>query len=135
MKKMLFLLVVAALMLTATSCSTTTKSAAQSTTAENYRFGVYTAVIPCNLFDADKAVRAMGKRAKFLEMARRNKYNHIEYLYRDFYDNKLSITIWDTGDGSTKIQIKVGKLGDKASSEEILVAIDEELRVDGYPAQ
>jgi len=131
MKKLFFLLAVAMLM-TATSCSTT-KSAAQSTTAENYRLGTYTAIIPCSLFDADKAVRAMSKRAKFLEMARHNKYNHIEYLYRDFYDNKLSITIWDTADGATKIQIRVGKLGDKKSSEEILVAIDEELRVDGYP--
>lgn len=131
MKKMLrfaaCLCCLAVITLTTTSCATQ-KSASQNTSSESYRLATYKAVLERSMFDTDKAVRAMAKRARFIEVSRYNKYTHIDYVFRDFSDNKLSITLTAIAPEQTKIEIRVGKLGDKAASQEILVAIDEELR-------
>jgi len=125
-----FICTLSMLALCAVSCNSTNKQAyaSQNSCSETYRLGTYTAVMANNMFDMDKAVRAVSKRAKFTEVSRLNKYNHIEYVYRDFYDNKLSITLWQVDESQTKIKISIGKFGDKKLSQEILLAIDEELR-------
>ena len=110
-----------------TSCATQ-KSASVNTSSETYRFATYKAVLENSMFDADKAVRAMGRRAKYVEVARYNKYDHIDYVFRDFNDNKFSIRLTAIAPEQTRIEIKIGKFGSKSASQEILVAIDEELR-------
>ena len=114
-----------------TSCVTKSSGPSHNVSNERYLMGTYSAVLNSNMFETDKAIRATAMRAKFVEVARRNKYTHIEYIYRDFYDNKVCFTVWETEDKQSKIEIKVGKIGDKASSQELLIAIDEELRARG----
>ena len=114
-----------------TSCVTKSSAPSHNVNNERYLMGTYSAVLSSNLFETDKAIRATAVRAKFIEEARRNKYTHIEYIYRDFYDKKVRFTVWETEDKQSKIEIKVGKIGDKASSQELLIAIDEELRARG----
>ncbi len=114
--------------ITLTSSCVTQKSSSQNTSSETYRFAAYKAVLENSMFDTDKAVRAMAVRYKFMEVARYNKYNHMEFVYRDFNDNKLTITLTALGPEQTRIEIKVGQFGDKRYSQDILVAIDEELR-------
>ncbi len=98
---------------------------------ERYLFGTYSALLSSNLYDTDKAIRATAKRAKFIEEMRLNKFNNIVYVYKDIYDCKVKFTTWETEDKLTRIEIKIGKTGDKASSQELLIAIDEELRASG----
>ncbi len=114
-----------------TSCATKTSGPSHNVSNERYLMGTYSAVLSSNMFETDKAIRATAARAKFIEEARRNKFTHIEYIYRDFYENKVCFTVWETEDKQSKVEIKVGKLGDKASSQELLIAIDEELRARG----
>ncbi len=114
-----------------TSCVTKSSGPSHNVSNERYLMGTYSAVLSSNMFETDKAIRATAIRAKFVEEARRNKYTHIEYIYRDFYDNKVCFTVWETEDKQSKIEIKVGKFGDKTSSQELLIAIDEELRARG----
>ncbi|MDD3695235.1 MAG: DUF3568 family protein [Lentisphaeria bacterium] len=113
------------------ACVSKTTAPSHNVSNERFLFGSYSAVLASNLFDTDKAIRATASRAKLIEEARRNKYNNIEYVYRDFYGNKVLFKLWETEDKQSKIEIKVGKLGDKRSSQELLVAIDEELRASG----
>ncbi|MFA6929738.1 MAG: DUF3568 family protein [Lentisphaeria bacterium] len=113
------------------SCVTKSSGPSHNVSNERYLFGTYSAVLNSNMFETDKAIRATAARAKFIEETRRNKYTHIEYIYRDFYDNKVCFTVWETVDKLSKVEIKVGKLGDKASAQELLIAIDEELRARG----
>ncbi len=98
---------------------------------ERYLFGTYSAVLSSSLYDTDKAIRATAARAKFIEEQRINKFNNIVYLYKDIYDNKVRFITWETEDKLTRIEIKIGKTGDKISSQELLIAIDEELRAGG----
>jgi len=113
------------------SCVTKSSGPSHNVSNERYLMGTYSAVLSSNMFETDKAIRATAARAKFVEEVRRNKFTHIEYIYRDFYDNKVSFTVWETEDKQSKVEIKVGKLGDKASSQELLVAVDEEIRARG----
>jgi hypothetical protein len=114
-----------------TSCVTNSSGPSHNVSNERYLMGTYSAVLSSNMFETDKAIRATALRAKFVEEARRNKHTHVEYIYRDFYDNKVCFTVWETEDKQSRIEIKVGKFGDKTSSQELLIAIDEELRVRG----
>ncbi|NMA42899.1 MAG: DUF3568 family protein [Oligosphaeraceae bacterium] len=113
------------------ACVSKTGAPSHNVSNERFLLGSYSAILASNLFDTDKAIRATAARAKLVEEVRRNKYNNIEYVYRDFYDNKVFFKVWETEDKQSRIEIKVGKLGDKRSSQELLIAIDEELRASG----
>jgi hypothetical protein len=113
------------------SCMNQSSAPSHNVSNERYLMGTYSAILSSNLFETDKAIRATAQRAKFIEEARRNKYNHIEYIYRDFYDNKIRFIVWETVDKLSKVEIKIGKFGDKPGSQELLIAIDEELRAGG----
>ncbi len=106
-------------------------TASHNISNEKYLFGTYSALLSSNLYDTDKAIRATAKRAKFIEETRVNKFTNIEYLYKDIYENKVKFTTWENEEKQTRIEIKIGKTGDKASSQELLIAIDEELRASG----
>ena len=113
------------------ACVSKTGAPSHNVSNERFLLGSYSAILASNLFDTDKAIRATAARAKLVEEVRRNKYNNIEYVYRDFYDNKVFFKVWETEEKQSRIEIKVGKLGDKRSSQELLIAIDEELRASG----
>lgn len=49
-------------------------------------------------------------------------------MYRDFYDNKITIDLLATADNQSLVKVCVGKLGNKIASQEILRAIGEELQ-------
>ena len=106
-------------------------TASHNISNEKYLFGTYSALLSSNLYDTDKAIRATAKRAKFIEEMRVNKFNNVVYLYKDIYECKVKFTTWENEEKQTKIEIKIGKTGDKASSQELLIAIDEELRASG----
>jgi hypothetical protein len=93
---------------------------------ERYRLGTYNAEFASSLFNVDKALRAACRRAKLIELSRVNRGNTCSYLYKDVDGNKLSMDLSEK-DGLVKIAMRVGRRGDKASSQTLLAAIAEEL--------
>lgn len=111
-----------------TSCETSSAGAASSIGTEKYVMGTYSLVFASPIFSTDKAIRAAAARAKFVEEARINNLQGIDYMYRDFYDNKIAINLKATSDNQSLVKVTVGKLGNKIASQEILRAIGEELQ-------
>jgi len=93
---------------------------------ESYRLGTYRAELNSTLFNVDKAVRAACRRAKLIELSRINRGNTSSYQYKDVDENTLQIVLTEK-DGVVKIALRVGRTGDRASSQTLLAAIAEEL--------
>lgn len=93
---------------------------------ESYRLGTYSADFNSTLFNVDKAVRAACRRAKLIELSRINRGNTCTYQYKDVDENTLQIVLNEKA-GVVKIALRVGRTGDRASSQQLLAAIAEEL--------
>lgn len=130
MKKFAMMFSVAVVMLALVSCTTVNPAVSSQFVGneQSHWHGAYTAVLNCSLFEADKAICAVAKRAHFFEQSRFNRQRLMNYEYKDMQDNKLSLRLQEIADGQIKVSIKIGKTGDVSASQEILVAIDEELQ-------
>lgn len=93
---------------------------------ESYRLGTYSAEFNSSLFNVDKAVRAACRRAKLIELSRINHGNRCTYQYKDVDENTLQIVLNEKA-GVVKIAMRIGRTGDRASSQVLLAAIAEEL--------
>jgi len=93
---------------------------------ESYRLGTYSAEFNSTLFNVDKAVRAACRRAKLIEKSRINRGNTCTYQFKDVDENTLQIVL-NEKDGVVKIALRIGRTGDRASSQTLLAAIAEEL--------
>ena len=94
--------------------------------SESYRLGTYSAEFNSTLFNVDKAVRAACRRAKLIEKSRINRGNTCTYQFKDVDENTLQIVL-NEKDGVVKIALRIGRTGDRASSQTLLAAIAEEL--------
>lgn len=93
---------------------------------EKYSFGAYNAEFNSTLFNVDKAVRAACRRAKLIELSRVNRSSTCTYEYKDVDGNSLNIFLLEKA-GLVRITLRVGRTGDKISSQTLLDAIAEEL--------
>ena len=100
--------------------------AAGNVANESYRLGTYSAEFNSTLFNVDKAVRAACRRAKLIEKSRINRGNTCTYQFKDVDENTLQIVL-NEKDGVVKIALRIGRTGDRASSQTLLAAIAEEL--------
>ena len=129
MKKIALAVFVIASMVVISSCVTQSPAvSSQYVGSERYAVtGSYTALLNCTMFEADKAIRATAKRARFTENLRANRQNFMEYEYQDIYDGKVGMRLEETAEGPVKLVIRVGKLGDRNLSQQLLQGIDDEL--------
>jgi len=94
-----------------------------------YSRGTYVAILDASLFDADRALRSVGKRAQFTQLNRKCDGYGCTYLYQDVNGLKVRFRLQGISPDTTKLHIRVGKLGSKDSSQDLLKAIDEELQL------
>lgn len=102
-------------------------AAAGGTGAYVYSRGEYRAVLQGNLFDADRALRAVCKRAKLIELARSCNGYRSQYKYQDIHENKVQFELRAITPETTRVYIRVGSWGDKEASRQLLESIDREL--------
>jgi len=74
-------------------------------------------------------VRAACKRAKLIEVQRINKANSCIYHYKDVDQVKTKIEVVEKSLENCRVNIHVGQTGCKVSSQQLLLAIDDELRI------
>ncbi len=111
------------------ACISSRPQPASGASNERYWLGTYNATFNTSLFLMDKAVRAACKRARLMEVQRVNKANSCLYLYKDVDTVRTRIEVVEKGPDNVKITIHVGQTGCKVSSQQLLLAIDEELRI------
>ena len=103
-------------------------AAAGGVSAVTYQRGWYRGTVHYPHFQVDKAVRRVALRARFLDRKRTCDGYSSTYLYQDLHDVKVRFKLKAVTPDSTRIYIRVGALGDKTSSGELLDAIVEELK-------
>ena len=113
-----------------TSCRTASPQTG-SASQEKYRLGTYSAVFPCSLRMMDKAVRETCQKARLVEISRENTLKSCNYLYKDINDVRLRISLEENKDGTVKIKMKVGPMGDKPSCQALLIELNNNLRAQG----
>ncbi|MCK5806135.1 MAG: DUF3568 family protein [Lentisphaeria bacterium] len=101
---------------------------AGGTGAYAYIRGNYIGNLAGPLFHADKAVRQVAARARFVETKRECSGYKAEYTYLDDQDIKVYIRLEAKSAESTKCLIRVGAFGDKEISAELMAAIDEQMQ-------
>ena len=101
---------------------------ATGASAAIYRRGWYRGAVPEPLYKVDRAVRQTGRRARLIERKRTCTGYKARYRYQDLRDVKVKIKLKAATADSTKIYIRVGFWGDKASSTELFQGIEEDLR-------
>lgn len=111
------------------ACVSSRPQPASGASNERYWLGTYSATFNTSLFQMDKAIRAACKRARLIEMQRVNKASSCLYLYKDIDTVKIRIEAVEKSGDNIKITIHVGQTGCKISSQQLLLAIDEELRI------
>ena len=116
-------------MLFYSGCISSRPQPASGASNERYWLGTYSASFNTSLFQMDKAIRAACKRAKLIEMQRINKASRCLYLYKDIDGVKINIEAVEKSVDNIKLTIHVGQTGCKVSSQQLLLAIDEELRI------
>ena len=132
--KVLFILTAVILSLSLCSCGSKDKKKkaplSAAITNENYSFGSYKAEFNATMFNLDKAVRRACARARFTKTYHVYRTNACEYKFIDVDKVPVEISLNTLEeDSGTGIKIRIGSWGDKDSSEQLLLAIDEELRL------
>jgi hypothetical protein len=94
----------------------------------SYVRGTYRAVLNAPLYQSDRALRAVAKRAKLVERKRECTGYKASYVYTDLSDLKVHFKLRAVTPETTRIYIRVGTFGDKESSQALLHAIDQELQ-------
>ena len=92
-----------------------------------YHRGWYRGVVAYPHFQADQAVRRVARRARFIDRERTCDGYSSVYLYQDLHDVKVRFKLKAVTPESTRIYIRVGSFGDKASSQELFEALEGEL--------
>lgn len=129
MKRFFALMILVVVALSCVSCSTLQPISA-NVKNEKYRFGTYSADIETTMFYLDKAVRNACKRARLVKRVHDFRGNACFYKYYDVNQIEVEITLKELKDGSgIKVKIRIGKMGDKESSQKLLLAIDDDLRL------
>ncbi len=93
-----------------------------------YSRGTYVALLDASLFDSDRALRSVARRARFVQLTRKCDDYGASYLYRDTNAIRVRFRLRGVSPEATELHIRVGRLGDKASSRALLQAVDEELQ-------
>lgn len=91
--------------------------------------GTYVAMLDSSLFDSDAALRRVAKRAQFIQLNRKCDGYGCSYLYQDLNGVKVRFRLKGVAPDATELYIRIGKFGDKTSSQALLKAIDEELQL------
>ena len=131
MKKTLSLIVMLSCAIIFCSCKSTAQKQPDGASQERYFLGTYSAVFPCSLRMMDKAVRETCAKSKLIEVSRTNSITTCSYLYKDVNNIPLRINLEEREDGTVKIKMKIGSMGDKESCQIILIELDNNLRTQG----
>ena len=121
-----FVLAVAILTFTA-GCASNSQTKVNNAAQEHYFMGTYSVIFANSMMTLDKAVIAVCARAHLLLLSKVTSANTCNYVYKDINNVELRITLEERKDDTVQMKMKVGRTGDKASCQELLKAIDEEL--------
>ena len=132
MKMMRHVLVLAALIglcLFSASCRRSEPPISANVTNEQYSWGTYRADFDTTMFQLDKAIRNACARARLVKREQTFRGNLSYYKYQDVDSVEVKITIVEQKEGGVRMKIRIGTMGDKESSQKLLLAIDDELRL------
>ena len=104
-------------------------STSANVTNEQYSWGTYRADFDSTMFQLDKAVRNACARARLVKREHSFSGNLSFYKYQDVDGVEVKITIYEMKEGGIRMKIRIGSMGDKESSQKLLMAIDDELRL------
>jgi hypothetical protein len=117
-------LTVFALALLGEGCSSTNRA---GSTASVYRRGWFRTPVAAPHYIVDKAMRKTATRARLLERERTcNGYKSF-YVFQDLRDVKVKVKLKSTTPDSTKVRIRVGFWGNRASSQELFQGLQEDI--------
>jgi hypothetical protein len=101
---------------------------ATGASAAVYRRGWYRSAISAPHYQVDRAVRQTARRARLIERERTCDGHSSYYRFQDLHDVKVKIKLKAATPDSTKVYIRVGFWGDRASSMELLQGIEDDIK-------
>lgn len=130
MRNVLVLAAMIGLCLFSVSCTRRNEQpTSANVTNEQYSWGVYRADFDSTMFLLDKAVRNACARARLVKREQTFSGNLSFYKYQDVDGIEVKVTIVELKEGGVRMKIRIGSMGDKESSQKLLLAIDDELRL------
>ena len=89
--------------------------------------GSLVATLGDGFFNCDRAVRSATRGFHLIELSRINRQSTITYEYKDINDNRISVVLTAVNISASRIDIKVGKTGNRNLSKNLLNKIGDEL--------
>ncbi|MBP5673238.1 MAG: DUF3568 domain-containing protein [Lentisphaeria bacterium] len=129
MRNGLVLAVMVGLCFFGVSCVKNDAPTSANVSNEQYSWGTYRADFGTTMFLIDKAVRNACLRARLTMREHTYRGNLSLYRYHDVDGAEVKITVYELRDGGVRMKIRIGSMGDKESSQKLLLAIDDELRM------
>lgn len=130
MRNVMVLVAVIGLCLFSVSCQQRNEPpTSANVTNEQYSWGTYRADFDSTMFLLDKAVRNACARARLVKREQTFRGNLSFYKYQDVDGIEVKISIGELKEGGIRMKIRIGSMGDKESSQKLLLAIDDELRL------
>ena len=129
MRNVLVLAAMIGLCLFGASCARNEQPTSANVTNEQYSWGTYRADFDSTMFLLDKAVRNACARARLVKREQNFSGNLSFYKYQDVDGIEVKVTIVELKEGGVRMKIRIGSMGDKESSQKLLLAIDDELRL------
>ena len=129
MRNVLVLAAMVGLCLFGASCARNEQPTSANVTNEQYSWGTYRADFDSTMFLLDKAVRNACARARLVKREQTFRGNLSYYKYQDVDGVEVKVTIVEMKEGGVRMKIRIGSMGDKESSQKLLLAIDDELRL------
>lgn len=101
--------------------------AVSGTSTAVYRRGWFRAPVAAPHYLVDKALRKTATRARLIERERTcNGYKSF-YVFQDLKDVKVKVKLKSATPDSTKVQIRVGFWGNRASSQELFQGLQDDI--------
>ena len=108
-----------------TSCVMQQPSAPAGSTISQERFdssttGSLVATLGDGIYNCDRAIRSATRCFHLIELSRVNRQSNITYEYKDINDNRISVVLTAVNISSSRVDIKVGKTGNRTLSKNLL---------------
>ena len=131
MKKISAVFALSAVMLMV-SCVVQQPAAPGAGTISQERFdssttGSLVATLGDGFYNCDRAIRSATRGFHLIELSRINRQNSIIYEYKDINDNRITVELTAVSIRASRIDIKVGKTGNRNLSKNLLNKIGDEL--------
>jgi len=102
-------------------------AAATGASAAVYRRGWYRTAVAAPHYKVDQALRRTARRARLIERERTCDGYRSYYLYQDLRDVKVKVKLKAVTPDSTRVYIRVGFWGDRASSQELFQGLQDDI--------